>query len=413
MDFWMMRNLAIHLMVVILVCPSIAEAQSGVRARDLGVPLEGTPGEYNAITDVAGIEVGHVTLISGSGRRVRGEGPIRTGVTAILPRGRANLDPVFAGAARINGNGEITGTEWIEESGYLNGPIMLTNSFSVGVVRDAVIEWQLENAPDHYLALPVVGETSDRLLNDRSGFHVRKEHAFEAIDAARSGPVAEGAVGSGTGTMCHLLKAGIGTASRVLPQDDGGYTVGVLVQCNYGSLRQLRIAGVPVGPYLTDLLPCHDTEGPITQQLGRRCSEPQGQRTRDGEDDPGGSIIIVVATDAPLLPHQLERMANRTAMGLARMGSISGNTSGDLALAFSTANPGTDGASGPTTVEMLPNGGLNPLFEATIQATEEAILNSLIGAETMIGADYIRVQALPHERLREILRRYNRLADQK
>jgi len=389
----------------------VIDAQSGVRARDLGIPLDGTPGTYNAITDVKGVEVGHTTLVAGEGRRVRGEGPIRTGVTAILPRGRADLHPVFAGWFNLNGNGEITGTKWIEDSGFLTGPVMLTNTFSVGTVRDAVIEWQMEHAPDFYLGLPVVGETSDRLLNDRAGFHVRAEHAYQALASAQSGPVAEGGVGAGTGTICHGFKAGIGTASRVVQFETGVYAVGVLVQCNYGARRLLQVAGVPAGKHFTDLLPCHDTDQAVTEEVFSRCVDAAGAAEMlpgDGTD-PGGSIIIVIATDAPLLPHQLNRVARRASLGLAHMGSIAGNTSGDLFLAFSTGNRGAWSAGETTAVEMLPNATLNPIFEATIQATTEAILNSLIGAETMVGADWIRVHALPHERLAEILARYNRL----
>ncbi len=430
---------AAALVVTTLAVAESATGQSELRARDLGVPLVGTPGPFNAITDVEGLEVGHLTLVEGEGVRVRGEGPIRTGVTAILPRGKENLDPVFAAWHNINGNGEITGTAWIEDSGFLNGPMMLTNTFSVGVVRDAVIKWQEENAPDHYLGLPVVGETSDRLLNDRSGFHVTGDHAVQAISNARSGPMEQGGVGAGTGTICHQFKGGIGSASRVLSEAEGGYTVGVLVQCNYGSRHHLQVAGAPVGSYLTDtLMPCHDTDGSITDQEFDRCgpaeSAIQGgldgadapgadvaspdpapwpsllaqQASRD-EPDPGGSIIIVVATDAPLLPHQLHRVARRTAMGLARLGGIASNASGDLAVAFSTANPGAAASGEVQGVEMLPNGALNPIFEATIQATEESILNALVAAETMVGADHIKVHALPHDRLREILERYNRM----
>jgi D-aminopeptidase len=430
--------LAVALVGALLLGSEPAGAQSEARARDLGVPLSGTPGPFNDITDVEGLEVGHLTLVEGEGIRVRGEGPIRTGVTAILPRGKNDLDPVFAAWHNINGNGEITGTAWIEDSGFLSGPMMLTNTFSVGVVRDAVIRWQEEHAPDHYLGLPVVGETSDRLLNDRSGFHVTAEHAFQAIANAASGPMEQGGVGAGTGTICHQFKGGIGSASRELPLGEGGYTVGVLVQCNYGARRHLRVAGVPVGEYVVDLMPCHDTDGRISDQEFNRCDSVESTRSGalDGanpatdraaaarvatgssslmarqasadEPDPGGSIIIVVATDAPLLPHQLHRVARRTAMGLARLGGIASNASGDLTVAFSTANPGAAASEGTRTLEMLPNGALNPIFEATIQATEEAILNALVAAETMVGADHVRVHALPHDRLTEVLERYNR-----
>jgi D-aminopeptidase len=393
-----------------LLIPPPMEAQSGVRARDLGIPLDGVPGPLNAITDIPGVEVGQVTLVRGEGPRVRGEGPVRTGVTAVLPRGRLDLDPVFAGWFNLNGNGEMTGTAWVEDSGFLTGPFLITNTFSLGTVRDAAIEWQMARAPGYYLGLPVVAETSDAILNDRAGFHVTKEHAFEALDQARPGPVAEGGVGGGTGTICHGFKAGIGTASRVVTAAGSSYTVGVLVQCNYGARDLLTVAGIPVGRYIHDLMPCH-AEGPVSELTYPRCDGNEADRAAGPgpDDEPGGSIIILAATDAPLLPHQLSRVARRAAMGLARVGSIAANGSGDLVLAFSTGNPGAwaRGETGP--VEMLPNGSLNPIFEATIQATEEAILNSLIAAETMVGADRIRVHALPHDRLREILRQYNRL----
>lgn len=416
--------------LLLLGSSSLLEAQEGTRARDLGVSLDGTPGPWNAITDVPGVEVGHVTLMEGEGLRIQGEGPIRTGVTAVIPRGRENLDPVFAGWFNLNGNGEMTGTAWIDDSGFLTGPVLVTNTFSLGTVRDAVIEWQMTRAPDYYLGLPVVAETSDRLLNDRSGFHITREHAFEALDGAGTGPVAEGSVGGGTGTICHGFKSGIGTSSRQVTLGGEVYTVGVLVQCNYGARELLTVSGVPVGTHIQDLRPCHDTDGPITDPVYPRCSEvaPQDPGGLDsaglsrpwsrpapptnvgGDEEPGGSIIILMATDAPLLPHQLNRLARRGGMGLARLGSIAANASGDLVLAFSSANAGAWGRSEPGSVEVLPNGWLNPIFEAAIQATEEAILNSLTSAETMVGADYIRVHALPHERLREILARYNRLA---
>lgn len=359
-----------------------------VRARDLGVPFEGTPGPLNAITDVAGVEVGHSTIIAGSGALRVGEGPVRTGVTAILPRGRRGTEPVFAGWFSLNGNGEMTGTTWVEESGFLEGPVMITNTYSVGVVRDAVIHYCLERKlfpPEEYCwSLPVVAETWDGYLNDINGFHVKESHVFEALDAARSGPVAEGNVGGGTGMVCHEFKGGIGTASRRLPAKAGGYTVGVLVQCNYGLRRQLRIAGAPVGQEILDnLVYSRET----------------------------GSIIIVVATDAPLLPHQLKRLARRAALGLGRSGSISGNGSGDIFIAFSTANAGAATADEVAEVKMVANERMNPLFEATVQATEEAIVNALVAAETMTGADDHKVIALPHERLREALRKFNRLAD--
>ena len=358
------------------------------RARTLGVPFDGTPGPLDALTDVPGVEVGHTTLIEGEpGPLVVGRGPVRTGVTAILPRGRAGSldDPVFAGAFSLNGNGEMTGTAWVEESGFLEGPVVLTNTHSVGVARDSVVAWRIAHGPadssGYFWSLPVVAETWDGWLNDANGFHVRAEHVFHALDAAAGGPVAEGNVGGGTGNVCYEFKGGIGTASR---RTVGGWTVGALVQANCGLRGQLTIAGVPVGREL-----------------------PEGARRREEY----GSIIIVVGTDAPLLPHQLKRLARRAAMGLARTGSVSGNGSGDLVLAFSTANTGAGAAEGPLTVRMLPNEAMNGLFTATVQAVEESIVNALVAGTTMEGRDGHRVEAIPHERLREVLRRYGRLEE--
>jgi L-aminopeptidase/D-esterase-like protein len=365
-----------------------AQTRRKPRARDLGVPFDGVPGPLNAITDVSGVEVGHCTLISGSGKLKPGKGPVRTGVTAILPRGRKNAAPVFAGWFSLNGNGEMTGTTWVEESGLLSGPVMVTNTHSVGVVRDAVAGWMARQRQDteNWWALPVVAETYDGMLNDINGFHVKLRHANEALDSARSGPVPEGNVGGGTGMVCHEFKGGIGTASRKLPEKDGGYTVGVLAQCNYGLRHQLRVAGVPVGQELRDNL----------------VFSKKHQET--------GSIIIVVATDAPLLPHQLKRVARRAAMGLARNGSAAGNGSGDIFIAFSTANPEAGQTEGLAPLTMFPNDRMSPLFEATAQATEECIINALVAAETMTGINGTQVVALPHDRLRDVLRRHNRLA---
>jgi L-aminopeptidase/D-esterase-like protein len=367
-----------------------AFAQGRPRARDLGVPFEGTPGPLNAITDVAGVEVGHSTIIRGDGKLEVGKGPVRTGVTAVLPRGKDNPDLVFASWFSLNGNGEMTGTTWVDDSGFLEGPVMITNTSSVGVVRDAVVAWQVKRKwnPQPW-TLPVVAETWDGFLNDASGFHVRPEHAFEALDAARGGAVPEGNVGGGTGMICNEFKGGIGTASRTLTAQQGGYIVGVLVQCNYGLRRLLRIAGVPVGQEIP--------EAPAYASLNRSAEDP-------------GSIIIVVATDAPLLPHQLRRVARRAALGLARNGSIASNGSGDIFIAFSTANPGASKPDGTTALTMLPNERISPVFEATVQATEEAIVNAMIAAETITGAENRRVVALPHDRLREALRKFNRLA---
>ena len=389
------------LLVLVLFIPvAAAHAQRKERARDVGIPLDGAPGPLDAITDVAGVEVGQTTLIAGSGKLVVGRGPVRTGVTAVLPRGNNSGDPVFAGWFTLNGNGEMTGTTWVEESGYLWGPVMITNTHSVGVVRDAVIEWLVHQGRDfgtYDWSLPVVAETWDGALNDINGFHVKPEHVFAALDGARGGPVVEGNVGGGTGMICHRFKGGIGTASRRLEPRDGGYTVGVLVQCNYGARAALSIAGVPVGREIPDLLPCREPCG------------GGGDLSPGGPGDDAGSIIIIVATDAPLLPHQLKRIAKRAALGVGRMGGVGGNSSGDIFIAFSTANPRAAVDTGLATVTQLPNERINPLFEATVQATEESIVNALLAADTMTGAEDLRVTALPHERLREILRKYNRL----
>lgn len=354
------------------------------RARDLSVPFPGEPGPLNAITDVVGVQVGHTTLI---------EGPdIRTGVTAILPRGPVHA-PVFAGYHSLNGNGEMTGTIWIEESGFLEVPVMITNTHSVGVVRDAVIAWNVEKKLYHPLegdvfwSLPVVAETYDGALNDINGFHVKPAHVFAALDGASAGPVAEGNVGGGTGMVCHGFKGGIGTASRRLSDEEGGYTVGVLVQANYGRRKHLTIAGVPVGEEIPDLLPEIQAGPP-----------PMG----------AGSIIGVVATDAPLLPHQLKRIAQRVGLGIARVGGMGGNSSGDIFLAFSTANPGGWQRVEVAQVALLPNDRITPLFEATVFATEEAVVNALVAARTMTGRNGNTVHAIPHDRLQAALRKYNR-----
>jgi D-aminopeptidase len=365
------------------------------RARDLGVPFDGTPGPLNAITDVAGVKVGHTTLISGEGKLQVGKGPVRTGVTAVLPRGSESMsNPVFAAWFTENGNGEMTGTTWVEESGFLEGPVMITNTHSVGLVRDSVIQWRVDHGkPDpegYWWSLPVVAETWDGWLNDVNGFHVKPPDVFHAIDSATSGPVPEGSVGGGTGMVCNEFKGGIGTASRKLDAKFGGYTVGVLVQCNYGRRPDLRIAGVPVG---------------------REISEDRAYASASFHDEDRGSIIIVVATDAPLLPTQLKRITHRATLGLGRDGSISGNGSGDIFIAFSTANPGAGFAEKVVDLKMLPNEKIEPLFSATVQATEEAIINAMVAADTMTGIDSHKVIALPHDKLREVLKKYNRLVE--
>ena len=379
-------NAALISALLFSLCATLLAAEPKPRARDLGVPFDGKPGPLNAITDVKGVEVGHTTLISGEGALKVGTGPVRTGVTAVLPRGKNSKDQVFAGWFTLNGNGEMTGTTWVEESGFLDGPVMITNTHSVGVVRDAVIAWRVKQGPpdedSYWWSLPVVAETWDGYLNDVNGFHVKPEHVFHALDSAHSGPVEEGNVGGGTGMVCNEFKGGIGTASRVLNTKQGRYTVGVLVQCNYGRRDQLRIAGVPVG------------------------REIQEQRTRK---DDVGSIIVVVATDAPLIPTQLKRLAKRVSLGLGRNGSYSGDGSGDIFIAFSTANPGAAGTKGLQHLTMLPNDQIDPIFLATVQATEEAVINAMVAAETMTGINNRTVIALPHDRLREILKKYNRL----
>lgn len=364
------------------------------RARDLGIPFDGTTGALNAITDVSGVTVGHTTLISGEGKLQVGKGPVRTGVTAVLPRGKDSMNnSVFAGWWSLNGNGEMTGTTWVEESGFLEGPVMITNTHSVGVVRDAVIQWRVTHGqPDpsgYWWSLPVVAETWDGWLNDINGFHVKPEHAFHAIDSAASGPVQEGAVGGGTGMVCNGFKGGIGTSSRKFDvKGDGSYTVGVLVQCNYGTKNNLRVAGIPVGREID-------------------ADDPYASTAFAGEDR--GSIIVVVATDAPLVAHQLKRLARRVALGLGRDGSISGNGSGDIFIAFSTANPGASATDHVVDLKMLPNDQIESVFAATVQATEEAIINALIAAETMTGIENHRVRALPHDELQAVLKKYNRL----
>jgi D-aminopeptidase len=365
------------------------------RARDLGVPFDGTPGPLNAITDVAGVLVGHTTLISGSGKLNVGQGPVRTGVTAVLPRGLDSLsNPVFAAWFTENGNGEMTGTTWVEESGFLEGPVMITNTHSVGVVRDATIQWRVARGnadPNGYWwSLPVVGETWDGWLNDVNGFHVKPEHVFHALDSAHAGAVEEGSVGGGTGMICNGYKGGIGTASRRLDAADGGYTIGVLVQCNYGTRDNLRIAGINVG---------------------REIPAPEPYTFIPSDIAELGSIIVVVATDAPLLAHQLKRLARRVTLGLGRNGSVSGNGSGDIFIAFSTANSGAAAEGHVVNLQMLPNDSLNPVFRATVEATEEAIVNAMVAARDMVGVDDHRVIALPHDALRAVLKKYNRLVN--
>jgi L-aminopeptidase/D-esterase-like protein len=381
-----MRNLVLTAVLTALGLGFAEAAQSSKpRARDLGVPFEGTPGALNAITDVAGVEVGHTTLISGDS--------VRTGVTVVLPQGRQKKNQVFAGWFTLNADGEMTGTTWIEESGILEGPVAITNTHSVGTVHQAVIEWSVKHVDGLSWSLPVVAETWDGGLNDINGFHVKPEHVFAAIESAASGPVAEGNVGGGTGMRLYEFKGGIGTSSRIVESDHGRFTVGVLVQGNYGSRSLLRVAGVPVGLEIPDLM-------------------PEGRDSGGADDDnDDGSIIVVIATDAPVLPHQLKRIAKRASLGLGRNGSIASNGSGDIFIAFSTfhENIGTE-AGGLYDLKMLGNSDLSPLFRATVEASEEAIINAMVAAETMTGRNGLKVYALPHDRLREALRKYNRLA---
>jgi D-aminopeptidase len=374
------------LLALFMVCMT-GFAQSGPRARALGVPFDGNPGPLDAITDVKGVEVGDTTLIRGDGKLVVGQGPVRTGVTVIFPRGRADAEPVYAGWFSQNGNGEMTGTTWVEESGFLEGPVAITNTHSVGLVRDSVIAWSVQSGrlAQQPWSLPVVAETWDGYLNDINGFHVQQSDVFSALNSAQGGPVPEGNVGGGTGMVCYGFKGGDGTASRVLSAEAGGYTVGVLVQCNCGRRPQLTIAGVPIGK----LIPAAPSKAML---------EPEVR----GDV---GSIIIVVATDAPLLPTQLKRLARRATMGLARTGSSSGNSSGDIFIAFSTANRDAGKEPGPNSVLTVSNERISPLFQATVEATEEAIVNAMVAAQTMTGVDGHTIEALPHDKLTEFMKR--------
>ncbi len=401
---------AVLLVAGAAVAAQQAPAPARERARDLGIPLDGTPGPLDAITDVHGVTVGHTTLIDGAGRLATGRGPVRTGVTAIFPRGRDDLAPVFAGWFSLNGNGEMTGTAWIDDYGLLFYPVALTNTNSVGTVRDALIEWGADRLPDAlHCCLPVVAETWDGDLSDIFGFHVKKEHVFAALAAAAPGPVAEGNVGGGTGMQCLGYKGGIGTASRRLPARTGGFTVGALVQCNFGLREQLRIAGVPVGRELKVPEPCYDTREPLDSALARdRCPTTTGEAA-PARTTEHGSIIVVLATDAPLLPHQLRRIARRAALAVGRMGGIAGAGSGDLFIAFSTAPTGTPDSVGVASVPMLSDDVIDPVYGAAVQATEEAIINAMLAARTMTGANWYRVPALPHAALRDVLARYGRL----
>jgi D-aminopeptidase len=374
-----------------------AATSAAPRARDLGIPFDGTPGTLNAITDVAGVSVGVVTLISGDTGSPPGSGPVRTGVTAILPRGRASLtQPAFAAVSVLNGTGEMTGTHWLTESGLLYGPVLLTNTHSVGVVRDAAIAWNLKQmaAPsaEPPWALPIVAETWDGWLNDINGFHVHAEHVYTALESASTGPVPEGSVGGGTGMICFGFKCGLGTSSRVVPVAGRSYTIGVLLQSNFGRREQLRIAGIPVAPAIPEAI-------------------PYSSLTPRAELGDVGSIVAIVATDAPLLPHQLRRLARRVDLAIGRLGGVAMNESGDLFLAFSTANAAVSATAGTVPLDMLANEEIDPLFSATIQAAEEAIVNALVAGRSMTGIDGHTVMGLPHDRLRALLRRHGRLLE--
>ncbi|MFY8024909.1 MAG: P1 family peptidase [Sediminibacterium sp.] len=363
------------------------------RARDIGIPFTGTTGKYNAITDVKGVEVGYSTIISGTGKNVRGKGPVRTGVTAILPRGRNN-NPVFANWYSLNGNGEMTGTTWITESGFLETPIMITNTNSVGVVRDAVLKWFVKTGwykEDFWYTYPVVAETYDGVLNDIYGFHVKESNAYEALDNAQSGFLKEGNIGGGTGMTCLGFKGGTGTSSRVVKVKDSTYTVGVLVQSNFGRKENLTIAGVPIGIELKDTMNYIFNAPPSYRQEG------------------DGSIIVVLATDAPLLPHQLKRISARIPLGVGIVGGRGENGSGDIFITFSTANPSAFQREEFTKLDELPNDLINPLFEATVQAVEEAIINAMVAAETMEGINGNKAYGLPHKLVVDLLKKYNRI----
>ena len=367
------------------------------RARDLGIPFVGTPGVFNAITDVQGVEVGYSTIITGKGENTVGNGPIRTGVTAIFPRGKAKkFSPVYANWYSLNGNGEMTGTTWVTESGFLETPIMITNTNSVGVVRDAVLKWYVDtdwySGEDWWYTYPVVAETYDGFLNDIYGFHVKEKHVLEAIENSSSGQIAEGNIGGGTGMMCLGFKGGTGTSSRVLKINDSSYTVGAIVQSNFGAKRNLSIAGVPVGVELKDT-------------LNSVFNGPPKSRRQEGD----GSIIVIVATDVPLLPHQLKRIAQRIPLGIGIVGGRGSNGSGDIFLAFSTANEGAFNRDDIASITSMPNDLLMPVFEATVQVVEEAIINAMIATETMEGINGNTSYAIPHDVLVETLKKYNRI----
>ena len=380
--------------ILIILTFSISIYAQKPRARDLGIQFEGSTGKYNAITDVTGVSVGHSTIISGNGMNELGKGPIRTGVTAIFPSGKKKK-PLYANWYSLNGNGEMTGTTWITESGFLETPIMLTNTFSVGTVRQATLKWMVDTSwsdEDWWWAFPVVAETYDGFLNDIYGFQVQEKNVLEAIENTTNKEVKEGNVGGGTGMMSFGFKGGIGTSSRILKFPDTTYTVGVLVQSNFGDKKRFRVDGVPVGKELKD-----------TPNVEYKA--PPKSRRQNGD----GSIIVIVATDTPLLPYQLKRISQRVPIGIGKLGGIGANGSGDIFIAFSTANQDAYIREGKTTVETVSNDWMNDIFEATIQAVEEAIINAMVSAETMEGINGNKVYALPHDKLIEIMKKYNRI----
>ncbi len=405
-----------------ITAPAITPSNPVLRARDLGVPFDGTPGPLNAITDVAGVEVGYKTLVSGEGRLVIGRGPVRTGVTAILPRGKQGTKSVFAGDFAGNGNGDMTGTHWVEESGLLETPILITNTGSVGVVRDAAVAWMVQRNRPGYFWYPVTAETANVPLNDIKGQHVTAQDAWDALNSAADGPLLEGNVGGGTGMICNGFKGGTGTSSRRLSAAEGGYTVGVLVQCNYGESSQLRVAGIAVAREMNLQRPCVAKllDPPVLWWDGKPAPvcNPNVSTNADGVRAPEeGSIIVIVATDAPLTPDQLKRLARRVSVGLGRVGAIEGDESGDIFLAFSTANPGADegnSAQPPfadpnATIQRMQSWKMDAMFTALVQATEESVINTIVAAKTMVGADYWTIPALPHDQLQQVLRKHGLL----
>ncbi|WP_228858762.1 DmpA family aminopeptidase [Xenorhabdus sp. PB61.4] len=391
----MIKTIKMATLFISIIITSNSFANSEIRARDFGIPFSGTTGKYNAITDVNGVTVGYSTMIKGNGKLDVGKGPIRTGVTAILPRGK-KFSPVFSGIFSLNGNGEMTGSQWVQESGFLETPILITNTHSVGVVRDSTISWLVDNhlvsplKDDLFWLLPVVTETWDGILNDINGMHVKKEHVYHALDSAKSGMIKEGNVGGGTGMNLFDFKGGTGTSSRVLDKKDGGYTVGVLVQGNFGFRDDLIIAGIPVGQEIKDFMPIYHGDK---------------KKIKDA-----GSIIAVVATDAPLASHQLEKIAKRVSLGLAKVGGVARNTSGEIFIAFSTTNNDAFSREDIKTIKILPNDKLDPLYEATVSATEEAIINAMFAAETMVGRNGNISYSIPKERVIKILERHNLLS---